>query len=375
MIGHYNFALIYVYPVVFVITIFSSFFVLPASESSIANNTSDTLIIEPKILDFGRVNETKDVLELQFIVSNQSEHPVEISSTKTGCGCTVAKLSSTMVPPHDQILASVEVRVLGRRGKFAKEIQLDVAGKDDPVTVPIRGTITQDLWFDGPMLQCFLKGAETTVEKEFEIRTVDWPDVQFDWSVLDKLVSIKEISRIKESDETVIKLRLSIKSIPIDQSTVSWHVVISPTDKRIKELIIPVGCYRAISRKDNTSEGRTPRLAKEDVPSLLKPERISLGVIPSGEEREFELSGLPELTHSLKITSIEGFPADSTVELRSISDSGTEVAHIAVYVGDSLKSGLVKGTIHLNSPLGGDFSINVFYLMGPKNRNLEKERR
>ena len=99
------------------------------------------------------------------------------------------------------------------------------------------------------------------------------------------------------------------------------------------------------------------------MPKLLKPERISLGVIPGDEVREFELAGSSELIHSLKITSFEGFPVDSTVELRL----GTDVAHIVIRIGDSLKSGLVKGIIHLKSQLGGDFSIDVFGLMGPKN--------
>ena len=363
MINHSHFALKCVRPVAIAIAVLSSFFVIiSCSESSSADDASEVLIVEPRTLDFGQVNETNGVLELKFTVSNQSGQPVEISGVRTGCGCTVAKLSDTTIPPHGQILTSVKVRLLGRRGKFAKEIFLDVVGRSDPITVPIHGTITQDIWFDGAMLQCLLKSSETTVEKEFEIRTADWPDVQFDWDSLDKSLSIEEVSRIKENDETIIKFRLIIESIPLGQSTSSWYVVMFPTDKRIKELIIPVVCYRSISRKDSISDART-RPEKGDVPKLLKPERISLGVIPGNEVREFELAGSSELIHSLKITSFEGFPVDSTVELRL----GTDVAHIVIRIGDSLKSGLVKGIIHLKSQLGGDFSIDVFGLMGPKN--------
>ena len=134
-------------------------------------------------------------------------------------------------------------------------------------------------------------------------------------------------SRIKENDETIIKFRLIIESIPLGQSTSSWYVVMFPTDKRIKELIFPVVCYRSISRKDSISDART-RPEKEDVPKLLKPERISLGVIPGDEVREFELAGSSELIHSLKITSFEGFPVDSTVELRLGTDVEIGRAHV-----------------------------------------------
>ncbi len=172
------------------------------------NKVADQLVIEPKIMDFGRVNDAKGPLDLSFTIINRGDQPVEITGTRSGCGCTVAKLSQSVIPPHDHITVSVKVNILGRQGKFENHVLLDVTGRTEPVSVPLQGTVIQDLWFDGPMIQCFAAGLESSVEKTFEIHTVDWPMVQFDWKVLDKAISMQELSRSKLADETIIKFRL-----------------------------------------------------------------------------------------------------------------------------------------------------------------------
>ena len=162
------------------------------------SKVSDPLVVKPKTVNFGRVKDVNGPLKLSFTITNRGDKPIEITGARSGCGCTVPTLSKSVVPPHDHIVVSVKVNILGRLGKFENRVLLDVSGRAEPVAVPIQGTILQDLWLNGQVVFCSGTGSAPTVENTFEVCTVDWPSVQFDWKVLDKAISIKELSRSEE---------------------------------------------------------------------------------------------------------------------------------------------------------------------------------
>ena len=47
-------------------------------------------------------------------------------------------------------------------------------------------------------------------------------------------------------------------------------------------------------------------------------------------------------------------------------DLGEDVLGLIVRIGESLRSGLVRGTIRLHSSLGDEHSIDIIGLIGPK---------
>jgi hypothetical protein len=333
-----------------------------------ADENVKSLEIEPAVVDFGRINENKSPLNLNFQVTNFSDKSIEITDTQTGCGCTVAKLSKSVILPSETISVSVKMNLLGRRGKFEKDVSLIVAGKEKPVTVPIRGIVTQDIWFDAPMIQCFVKDKETIVEKEFDIHTVEYPKVKFDWEQLEKNFSIEELSRTQADGETIIKFRLKIKNIPLDQSTNTAHLILSPTDKKIKSLVIPTACYRSISKEEALKKVLTDKksnLPAKKTPPILKPERIGLGVIPLGEERTFEISGVSELLPSLTIKTLSGFPEKTIVKIEN-DDVKNDIRTVKIRIGESVKSGFVKGTIHWQCSDNVEFSTEILAIIAPK---------
>jgi hypothetical protein len=323
------------------------------------SRVDDPLVIKPKTLDFGRVNDATGPLELSFTIANRGDQPIEITDARSGCGCTVAKLSKSVVPPRDHVTATVKVNILGRLGKFDNYVLLDVSGRAEPIAVPIQATIIQDLWFNGPMIQCFATDSESTVEKTFEVHTVDWPSVRFDWKVLDKAISIEELSRSKTADETVIKFRLRMDT-PTAQSTNIWHVILVPLDKRIKPLTIPVVWYQPSLRK------KEPSLGGNESVHVLRPDRISLGVILRGEERRFDVSGPAKLVNSLKIAGLDSLPEGTKVELHPMNNPKKDLLSITIHVAESAPWGLLDGRIRLKSPDGDEYFIEVLGIMGPR---------
>jgi hypothetical protein len=328
------------------------------------------LQIEPQVLDFGRVNESDHVLELSFTIRNVSSVPVDIVSISSGCGCTAVSLSQRILKAGESVLVPIKVNVLGRRGNVEQNVQVSIAGYKEPIIAPIKGKVVQDIWFEGPMVQCFVKESETTVEKTFEIRTIDYPSVQFDWKLVDEALHVEEVSRGKDNDETVITLRLRME-VPLGQPTTSRHLVLVPLDKRIKQLVVPVVCYRALSQSSRRLEvqknGKTANegIGKKDM--ALSPKCVNLGLIPYGEEQRFNITGQPELLGSLKVVGHEQLPQGTSIALHYDGGLSDDVLSITIHVGESLKSGLVRGTIRLQSLCGDEYSIDVIGLIGPRN--------
>jgi hypothetical protein len=343
--------------------------VLCSFASAAGDVSTSPLAIEPQVLDFGRVNESEHVLELSFTIKNVSDAPVQIANIGSGCGCTAVKLSQPTLKVGASISVPVKVTVQGQRGNFGKNVQLDIVGYKESIVVPIRGKVVQDIWFEGLMVQCFAKESETTVEKTFEVRTVDFPSVQFDWKLVDEAILIEEISRVKEDDETIITLRLKMEA-PLGQATTSRHLVLVPLDRNIKQLVIPVVAYRSslqsnrlleMLRNKNAENRQIVKKAPE-----LHPKLINLGLIPYGEYRRFDITGPPELLGSLEIAGHEQLPLGTNVTLHYGGDLDADVLSVTICVGESLRSGLVKGIIRLQSPQGDEFSIDIIGLIGPK---------
>ena len=212
------------------------------------------------------------------------------------------------------------------------------------------------------------KVPEPTVETTFEVYTVDWPSVQFDWKVLDRGLSVKELSRSKNGDETVIKFRVRMDA-PVAQNTTTRYLILAPTDKRIKPLTIPVVCYRPSLRNSG--------LKGTESADVLRPERISLGVVPRNEDRHFRVSGPLKMANSLKVAGLDNLPERTKVEVHPIKDVAKTFG-FTIHLDKSAPLGLFDGRIHLISSDGHKYSIAVLGIVGPedseKKSNEAKDR-
>ena|GEM_PF-6742462 len=180
---------------------------LPEVAESVPTVTPDEITnfvtVNPKILDFGQVNESEKQVSVSLTLKNYSKHDVNIVSVKTGCGCASIKLPQSTLEAGAFISIPVTVNISGRRGKFEESVRIEIAGyKDQIITVPIKGTIVHDIWFEQPMIWCSVKESEMSAESEFEIHTVDFPNVQFDLKLHEEALSINEIKRTKIEGQT-----------------------------------------------------------------------------------------------------------------------------------------------------------------------------
>jgi hypothetical protein len=316
------------------------------------SKAADPVVIEPKVVTFDSVNEADGPLNLSFTLTNYGNQPIEITGARSGCGCTVAKLSRSVVPPRGHIRVPIRVNIFGRLGKFENSVLVDVSGRTEPIRVPLEGTIVQDLWYSGQAIVCSTAGSATTVENTFEVCTVDWPSVQFDWKVLDKSIRIQELSRSKKAIGTVIQFRL-VMDVPAVQHTVTNHIILKPLDDRVRPLTIPVVCYRTSPHNNRVS---------------LRPERIGLGAIPCGDSRTFRVFGDAKLIDSLRGVGCDDIPEGMTVEVQPASIKGKGSLTLTLRVGEAVPAGLFNGRLRLRSTIDGhEYSIVVSGLVRPDN--------
>jgi cytochrome c553 len=82
---------------------------------------------EPKIVfdqdafDFGKVLEDVEIKHV-FKISNQGRGTLDVTSTYTSCGCTVAKLSKRYLKPGESMDLLVTVDTAMKQGKVSKEV-------------------------------------------------------------------------------------------------------------------------------------------------------------------------------------------------------------------------------------------------------------
>lgn len=88
------------------------------------------LVCDEPTFHFGEVPNDRDV-EHAFVLRNVGDEPVEIQSTRAGCGCTVVSLSSQKIPPGEQIELKARLRLRGYSGAQRKSITVQ---SNDPIT-------------------------------------------------------------------------------------------------------------------------------------------------------------------------------------------------------------------------------------------------
>ena len=89
------------------------------------------------IHDFGKIKDS-EVVETEFVLTNDGKSVLNFRKTKSSCGCTVAFMSANDIAPGESMNIKVEFNAKGRRGVQQKSITLYT---NDPVSPVQRVTV------------------------------------------------------------------------------------------------------------------------------------------------------------------------------------------------------------------------------------------
>lgn len=309
----------------------------------------DGVRVEPAILEFGQVRESDGPLTLQCEVVNAGPTSVSISHVTSSCGCTTATLTNTIILPNDRVSLPVSINLRGRTGLFSNRLSVYLSEQKEPIEASIRGNIVRDLWYDGQVVRCIADGSASTVANTFEICTADWPLVTFDVSENGNGATVRELSRSARDDLTVIRFRVEV-DVPEDQYCFRTSVTLSPTDRRLKPLRIPLVCYRPALKP-----------AMLGLSTTLRPSRIALGSISRGSRSDFRVFGDCRLLASLEVVDSERMPAGVSLEIAPLDGPDAEFRSARLLVASSTPLGFFEGRIRFlaSDEVGGQHSIVV----------------
>ena len=112
------------------------------------------VLLNPEVLDFGRVRASEQPLILDFFIENKSSRRLTIEKILPSCGCTLCDVPSDIIPPKGSVAICTKVFLKGYSGDFAKDVIIKIVGEHDPLVLPIRGYIDDTLSYSGQTLRC-----------------------------------------------------------------------------------------------------------------------------------------------------------------------------------------------------------------------------
>jgi hypothetical protein len=93
--------------------------------------------------DFGTVKPGTDTLWYDFVFVNKGTDPLEISSVKTSCDCTLAKWPKTAVQPGKKAVIKGGFKIEGKSGPFDKSIIIIANTSPATTFLTIKGDIKE----------------------------------------------------------------------------------------------------------------------------------------------------------------------------------------------------------------------------------------
>lgn len=120
----------------------ASFAMLISSLASIGQtNRTSTLVFEPDVYDFGRIEEADGKVGYTFTGTNRGRTPLVLEAVTTSCGCTTPSFSRAPILPGKQVEIRVEFDPTDRPGKFSKTITVTSDGGRNRNLLRITGDV------------------------------------------------------------------------------------------------------------------------------------------------------------------------------------------------------------------------------------------
>ena len=92
------------------------------------------LHVPEEVFDFGEQPNTVEVSH-DFVLRNAGDAPLSIRDIKSGCGCTVAAVDTSDIPPGGETCVTVRFKLAGRNGPQDKSVAVETDDSARPVAI------------------------------------------------------------------------------------------------------------------------------------------------------------------------------------------------------------------------------------------------
>ena len=136
------------YKFAFVILVFMGISFVAAAPSGASKDAAATIQDDNKVItvdktlhDFGTINSADGPKSATFVVTNNTDTPILITSARASCGCTAPDWTKTPIEPGKtcNVIAKYDPR--NQLGPFEKTITIYTSSTPDRITVRITGVV------------------------------------------------------------------------------------------------------------------------------------------------------------------------------------------------------------------------------------------
>jgi len=293
--------------------------------------TQNFVTVSPAVLDFGQVRYTDSPVTISFSIVNNGKESVRISDIYSGCGCTVAEISREPIQPGESIHGSVKVDLRGRKGDFDNKLFIAFQGCAN-ILVNITGKIVNDVWFNGRSIRQTAKIGQEKVSVPFSLYTVDHPNIILKLSDAGDTFSLREVSRQKHEEETVITYSLDV--VVHNAEFFSKLIILEDENSIVTPIAIPFYCYRE----------------REKIAPTISTTRISLGVLQGSAAKYVKIFGDNEVCSAIRGVSVRNIPDSIDIEMvqNEAQSNQRDFVTVVISAGENSVSGFFDGSVCLS---------------------------
>ena len=114
-----------------------------ASTDAAATIQDDTKVVtvDKQVHDFGTITETDGPQSATFVLTNNTDAPMLITSARPSCGCTASDWTKTPIEPGKTGTVTAKYEPKGQTGPFEKTVTIYTNSTPDRITVRIKGVV------------------------------------------------------------------------------------------------------------------------------------------------------------------------------------------------------------------------------------------
>jgi hypothetical protein len=188
---------------------------------------------------FGARDESESVTH-EFVIRNIGDAPLEITRVRPACGCTVARMNTSRIPPGSEGRLLTTFILKRRSGAQRKSIRVHSNDPDTPVTTLwLTGTVHQELAFEPSALSFGRVGADADSARMVALKSArpdvgitavtpgaaGWYAVEFDPALSDRFVVRLRPPLPRGHQHDTLTVRTSHPTLPPVRLAVSASVL------------------------------------------------------------------------------------------------------------------------------------------------------
>jgi len=97
--------------------------------------------VDKTIHDFGTIAPTDGPQSAVFVVTNNTDAPVLITSVRASCGCTASEWTKTPIEPGKTGTVTAKYNPANQAGPFTKTVTIETTSTPDRIVVRIKGVV------------------------------------------------------------------------------------------------------------------------------------------------------------------------------------------------------------------------------------------